>query len=161
MKTMKTKLTAALIEEICVRLKAGSSDKVAVESAGVSWKLFQQWLRRARKPGHRGLVRQLADAVTQARAQARLRAEMEVREKDPKVWLLQGPGKATAREPGWGPAGKSATTDAPNTNTRLFELCGVALKALAAFPEARASVAEALARWQDVPAARKAGRGKQ
>jgi hypothetical protein len=161
MKTKNTQLTAALIEDICMRLKAGSFDKVAVESAGVSWKLYRQWLRQADKPGCRGLYRQLADAVTQARAQARLRAEMEVREKDAKAWLLQGPGRETGTEQGWGAAGKSANAATPDNSARLFELCAVVLKALAAFPEARANVAEALARWQDQPTARKAARGKQ
>jgi hypothetical protein len=41
--------------------------------------------------------------VQEAKAQARLKAEVEARAKDPRFWLKNGPGKDPVDAPGWGP----------------------------------------------------------
>jgi hypothetical protein len=139
-------LTADLIEAICARIKAGAYEWVAVESLGVPWGVYQSWLDKAKQSGRRTLCQRLAASVMQARAHARLRAEMEVREKDVKAWLLQGPGRETATREGWGPAAKVADAQSADNRTRLSELCSLMLKALAPFPEARGAVVEMLGR---------------
>ena len=42
------RLTAALLAEICTRIKAGAFEQVAVESLGVLFATYQDWLRQAR-----------------------------------------------------------------------------------------------------------------
>jgi len=149
MSTKKPKLTADLIETICTRLKAGAFEKVAVESLGVSWATYQEWLNQAARPNCGTIHRMLADAVMQARAHARFMAEMEMREKDAKVWLLQGPGRRTPTQEGWGSGDKpAAAAETGEARALLFELCAVLLKALTPFPEARAVAAEVVGRFQ-------------
>jgi hypothetical protein len=141
----QVRLTAELIEAICARIKAGAYEWVAVESLGVPWLDYQHWVDKAKQSNRRTVYHRLAANVIQARAHARLRAEMEVREKDVKVWLLQGPGRETATHEGWGPAAKPAAgAESADNRVRLGELCDLLLKALAPFPEARAAVVEML-----------------
>jgi hypothetical protein len=141
----QVRLTAELIEAICTRIKAGAFEWVAVESLGVPQFVYQEWLNHARRSQRLSKYHRLATKVMQARAQARLRAEMEVRDKDVKVWLLQGPGRETATHEGWGPAAKPAAgAESAEHRVRLGELCHLLLRALAPFPEARAAVAKML-----------------
>jgi hypothetical protein len=143
-------LTPELIEAIAMRLKAGALEWVAVEALGVPWTVYQQWLRRASRPRCRRLYRLLADAVMQARAQARLRAEIELRDKDVKTWLLQGPGREKATREGWGPSSKTATAqDSGAEAGRFLDLCAALLEALEPFPEARAKAASLVATFQN------------
>jgi hypothetical protein len=143
-------LTAKIVAEICNRLKAGASERVAVESVDLAWELYQQWLDRAAKPRAGKIYRRLAREVVQAQAHARLMAEMQVRDSDAKAWLLHGPGRETASKPGWGAAAKPSEGEQADGSCKLlFELCAVVLEALAGYPEARAAVAAALERFQD------------
>jgi hypothetical protein len=145
MPTPQVRLTAELIEAICARIKAGAYEWVAVESLGIPRFVYQEWINNARRSRRRSVYQGLAAKVMQARAQARLRAEMEVRDKDVKVWLLQGPGRETATHEGWGPAAKpAASAESTGHRVRLGELCNLVLKALGPFPEARAAVAKML-----------------
>jgi hypothetical protein len=132
-------LTGALIQEIAARIHAGAFDHVAVESLGVPYDVYQGWLRRGRSRGSRALHRGLVDSVRTARAQGRLMAEMKIRDKDPKVWLLQGPGRDTAGQPGWGNDSKVDSEAVPQV---LWNLCDAMLDALGDMPEARTRVAE-------------------
>jgi hypothetical protein len=143
----KPKLSADLIESICARIKAGAFERVAVESLGVSWACYQGWMQFAADPHSGTVYKMLADAVMQARAQARFMAEMEIHEKDRKVWLLQGPGREANAEDGWGkPAKTPASADAAEARAPFWRLCEQLLIALAPFPEARAAAAEVIKR---------------
>ena len=147
------RLTTALIAEVCTRIKAGAFEYVAAEALGIPSATFQEWLERGRQPRAGGLYRQLDDAVRQARAHARLMAEIQLREKDAKVWLLNGPGRETATQPGWG-SGRgtrvATATAAEQAQAReaWLGLCAALLQALTPFAEARAAAADVLARWQ-------------
>jgi hypothetical protein len=131
------RLTPKLLEEICTRLKAGAFDQVAVESLGLSFAVFQGWLEKGQRADGRPINRRLFEAVRQARAQAHFLAEMKMREEDTKVWLLHGPGRER-----WGNRVGAAEAEA---REQIWELCAVLLNALAAYPEARAAAAEAIA----------------
>src|SRR5207248_1031056 len=74
------RLTAKLIQEIATRVHGGAFEQVAVESQGVPFAVYQEWLRRGRRKGSRGLVRQLALRVMQAKAAARVVPETTMRE---------------------------------------------------------------------------------
>jgi hypothetical protein len=52
--------------------------------------------RRGREP-YRSFLRK----VEQAKAQARLKAEMAAMENDPRFWLKNGPGRDVPGKPGW------------------------------------------------------------
>jgi hypothetical protein len=90
------------------------------------------------------------EAIMQAKAQARLAAEIKVHERNPLAWLRQGPGKETAETPGWTqpvPPPPRVVHNEQQINIELngeFEkVLGVLFQALAPFPEAR-MVAKAL-----------------
>ena len=102
------KLTAETIKELGDRIKAGAFEQMAVQSLGISLETYQKWLNT--KGGRRNsLPQQLRDEVMRARAHARLMAEMQLRTKEPKSWLLNGPGKPTAELPGWTSPVKAAS----------------------------------------------------
>src|SRR5579862_1552420 len=138
----KQKLTVELLDAICQRLKAGAFERVAVESLGVSWSAYRDWQDRAKRRHCPSIYRQLGGQIIQARAHARFMAEMTVCKTDPKFWLVQGPGRDSAIQEGWG-TGKTtaATAAAPHDNVLLGELFELLLTALAPFPEARAAAA--------------------
>jgi hypothetical protein len=152
----KPRLTALTVEAICTRLRAGGSEMVAVQAAGVPWKSYQKWLAQASRPRAGKLYRQLAEGIDQAQAQARLLAEIAVRDSDAKAWLLHGPGRETAERPGWGAAARAdASAGAGAERIEVEELCALALRVLLPFPEARALLSAALEKWDAVRMARK------
>ena len=62
---------------------------------------FDDWLRRGNEKNAWEPYRTFAIDVRQAFAQARLRAEVAGFEKDPKAWLIHGPGRESEQQPGW------------------------------------------------------------
>jgi hypothetical protein len=139
------RLTPALLQDICTRLQAGAFDQVAVESLGVPFDVFQNWMRMGQRKGTRRLYRQLVEAVRQARAQARFMAEMKMREEDTKVWLLSGPGRDTPTQAGWGSGSRAGPAEEAEATVKIWDLCAALLDALAPYPEARAAAAKAIA----------------
>jgi hypothetical protein len=141
--------TAELQQQICAYIRAGGFAEVAAVAAGLPATVFGDWLRRGQEPTAREPYRGFAAAVAEAVAQARLRAELAVFKASPLNWLRYGPGKETAASPGWTTASKpySATDrlSESEVTARLMDLCGDLLKALEAFPEARAVAARLLA----------------
>jgi hypothetical protein len=137
------RLTLPLIEDICNRIKAGAFEQVAVESLHVPLEVFEAWLVKGGRKRAPPLYRRLAEGVRQARAHARLLAEIATREDDPKIWLLHGPGRETPTRAGWG-SGSRGVAPADDKDL-LWELCMVLLAALAPWPEARAVAARAIA----------------
>lgn len=129
-------------------IRAGAFPHVAAEAAGVPQEVFGQWLERGVQPQARDPYRRFAREVRTAAAQARLRVELLVCEKDPKFWLAHGPGRETPTRPGWAAEVKPMTPE-PGAIDYLATPEGEALAArilaaLEPFTEARLAVAQAL-----------------
>jgi hypothetical protein len=101
-------LTPALQERIVASLRAGGFPEIAAQAWGVEPRTFRRWMRR----GDRGIepYQGFAAAVREAEAQARLRAEMDIFENQPRIWLEHGPGRETETSPGWTTAVKPAAS---------------------------------------------------
>jgi len=130
-------------------IRSGGYPWVAAESAGIPRAVFRRWLRQGAKPGSRSLYRLFYHNVLQARAQARLSAEVETRKLDPKFWLTHGPGREQATLPGWtNPPSNRASQKNKGTSAILsgdfLQLLSPILEALVPFPEARSAVAQQL-----------------
>jgi hypothetical protein len=142
------RLTPELTRRIVSFIRAGGYDWVAAQAAGVSLAVFRGWLERgvasSRQP-YRGLYLE----VEQAKGHARLSAEIQVREKDAKVWLRYGPGRETVDAPGWTVAAKPAPAAGPEQEgwsmAQVLELMGEVQQTLSIFPEAAAAVEQTLA----------------
>jgi hypothetical protein len=137
------RLTHGLINDITLRIKAGAFDDVAAQSAGVPLEIFRKWLAEGERAEGDPLCRLLLIGVREAQAQARFQLEMSLHEKDPKTWLLYGPGRQMAGRDGWAPAGKS-THQTAGAEHSLMDLCAILVAALEEYPEARAAAARAL-----------------
>jgi hypothetical protein len=145
------RLTPEIESAIVSYIRSGGYLWVAAEGAGIPRRVFAQWLRRGAKLRSRSRYRSFYVLVLQARAQARLAAEIETRKKDPRSWLTHGPGKERAGAPGWTNPGKARpavkkTTDDALATAKLLEIMSPVLEALAPFPDARAAVAQELDR---------------
>jgi hypothetical protein len=86
---------------IVAGIRAGGYDWVAAQAAGVSRSTFRRWMRLGERKAAVEPYRTLAHDVHQARSQARLSAEIEVRKEQPFNWLRFGPGREREEEPGW------------------------------------------------------------
>jgi hypothetical protein len=120
-------LTPALQERIVASLRAGGFPEIAAQAWGISPRTFRRWMRR----GDLGMepYRSFAAAVREAEAQARLRAELDIFENQPRIWLQHGPGRETETSTGWTTAvkpsasrGKRGPTDEKSLGpyTRVF-----------------------------------------
>jgi len=142
-------LTAALQEIITAYARAGGFVESAAEAAGVPAAVFADWMHQGERPDAHPPFADFARAVRAAQAQGRLRAEIDVRESRPLDWLRYGPGRDSARLPGWGAAVKprvgpleeAAPLESPAVRSMLSRI----LSALAPFPEARAALADLFA----------------
>src|SRR5262245_31947877 len=111
---------------ILASIRAGAFPGVAAEAAGIPAKVFERWLEVGnpldRPAGWRPhkLYTPLWQEVMQARAQARLGAEMKAMQEDPVAWLRSGPGKERPNEPGWSmPVRPQVTRQTNNVNVFL------------------------------------------
>jgi hypothetical protein len=143
-------LTPDVQQAITAYIRAGGFPHVAAEAAGIPRAVFERWLEQGKRPKAKPLYRMLHLAVLQARAQARLAAEMAALKDDPLAWLKSGPGRETAEGRGWTVPVKPVVTQDNRTVNVLLEpqlmgLFAAVLQVLAPFPEARKAVAEALA----------------
>jgi hypothetical protein len=145
---MKHRLTPELQATVVHFVRAGGFVGVAAEAAGIPRPVFELGMRRgAASP--RQPSRGFREAVLQARAQARLKAEMETRTAAPRDWLRMGPGRERPGEPGWSSppqAGTAANEASPaSRDARMLQcVAECLLHALEPFPEARAAAAEAM-----------------
>lgn len=153
---MQWKLTPEVSNSITAFILAGAFPHVAAQAAGVPTEVFERWLEVGspvgRKKGWRPhpTYTPFWRAVTQARAQARLNAEMEAMRRDPLRWLMQGPGKERPNDPGWSQVVRPVLNqDNRSVNILLApemqSIFASILQVLAPYPEARAAVAQALA----------------
>jgi hypothetical protein len=142
-------LTTELEQQILNFIGAGGFPHVAAEAAGVPRALFDRWLERGTSRGAREPYRSFARHVRQTVARARLKAEIEAREKDPRFWLIHGPARETADSPGWASQVKPASAveaseaDVP-VLAEVQQIWRKVLTKLDLFPDARAAVMEAL-----------------
>ena len=80
-------------------IRAGTYDWVAAEAAVIGNSTYYRWMERGERSAAEP-YRSFWSAVRQARAQARVAAETEVRrEINPIAWLRYGPGRDRAGEP--------------------------------------------------------------
>jgi hypothetical protein len=134
---------------ILLAIRAGGFPHVAAEAAELPAMVFDRYLRAGRRRRAPRRLREFAERVRQAVAQARLKVEIEVREKDPKFWLQHGPGRETTARPGWTTATRPVFRDKgqevnPLESPEWARLWPVLLDALTPFPDARAAVAAAI-----------------
>ena len=148
MSDKRIRLTPELGQQIAAAIRAGGYPHVAAEAFGVPKDVFDDWLKRGNQKNAWEPFRSFALEVRQAFAQARLRAEAASFEKDPKVWLVHGPGRETDRMPGWSVPVKptEAVPDGHNAllDPRLMALFHSVMEVLRPYPEACTKVAEAL-----------------
>src|SRR5580765_8574457 len=95
----KLRLTPELTRQIASAIRAGGYPHVAAEAYGVPKDVFDDWLKRGNTKNAWEPYRSFAIEIRQAFAQARLRAEMAGYEKDPKAWLIHGPGRESEQRP--------------------------------------------------------------
>lgn len=145
---MDRDVTTKQAATIAAYVRQGAYPHMAAEAAGVPGPAFERWQARAARDGATPQQRRLLRSIHQAEAQARVLAEVKVFADDPKMWLRSGPGRELPRSPGWTTSAKQHPPREGSVN-RLAdggwnELWGVILEALAAFPEARTALGEAL-----------------
>src|SRR5438046_10754681 len=95
------RLTPEIESQVVSYIRSGGYPWVAAEGAGIPRRVFASWLRRGAKPRCGSKYRRFYEQVMQARAQARLAAELDTRHKDPRYWLTHGPGREHAGAAGW------------------------------------------------------------
>jgi hypothetical protein len=156
----KLRLTPQLSQNIVAGIRSGGYAHVAAQAWRVPPEIFDDWLRRGSRKGAREPYASFAQDVLEARAQARLRAEIAAFAKDPKAWLHHGPGRESADNPGWSaqvkPAEVGAAESNPFLDPDLLELFHQVLTLLTPFPEARRQLVQTLVERGLAPASRAA-----
>jgi hypothetical protein len=127
-------LTPEAERQLIAAIRSGVHPHVAAAAVGLPRGKFTVLLERGREQA-RGRCRQLRLQVCEARAYARMRAEIEARNKDVKFWLRYGPGK-------WGAVRKEASPG--DSLADVQTLVAALLAALEPFPEAKQAVLQAL-----------------
>jgi len=100
----ETLLTPERQQRIISYIRAGAFDWVAAEANGIHRQTFWEWIKRGEDAHARPQTERYAEfayAVREARAEARLSAEVEVKRGEPLSWLMKGPGRDRPGEPGW------------------------------------------------------------
>jgi hypothetical protein len=149
MSALRFHVTEALVADIATRVQGGAFPHVAAEAAGIPAEVFQEWMERGSRPGAREPYRSLAIRVRNAHGHARCMAEVDLRQNEPKAWLLNGPGKISEALPGWSAPVKGQAAERDEINVllerQLQTFLVTLLEALGPFPEARLAVAEVFA----------------
>ncbi len=142
------RLTPALSQQIAGAIRAGGYPHVAAEAFGVPKEIFDDWLKRGNEKDPWEPYKSFAFAIRAAFAQARLCAESAEFKKDPKLWLIHGPGRERDQQPGWSVSVKPAAPTDESHNAlcepEVMQLLHKVLEALRPFPEARQHVVQAL-----------------
>ena len=149
------RLTPEVQGQIVSSIRAGGYPHVAAEAWGVPKSVFEDWIKRAARDKAREPYRSFGNEVRAAHAQARLRAEIEIYQADPKCWLVHGPGRETAAGPGWSVLVKPAAAEPEDGNVlfsgAVMALFQVVIKTLEPFPEARVLVAKVISKLGAAP----------
>jgi hypothetical protein len=142
-------LTDELTRGILAAIRAGAFPQVAAAAHGIGAALWERWLRRGRRCSGPEPFRRFGRQVEEAQAHARLRAEMDLLEKDARTWLKHGPGRDLPGKPGWAALVRAAPplgvrgTNLESSPEFLRFLASLRL-VLAPFPDALTALAEAL-----------------
>lgn len=143
-------LTPDVEKEILAFVRAGGFPHIAAEAAGIPNHVFQGWLS-AGSPSNKGKskFKLFVKKLEQAMAQARLKAEIDVYNDDPKAWLRSGPGKEKLDSPGWTGIVKPILQPANQTinyfaSPEFMHLLLRLRQILAPHPEALKALSEAL-----------------
>jgi hypothetical protein len=135
-------LTPEAERQLIAAVRSGVYPHIAALAVGLPRGVFKILMERGREQKH-GRSRQLWLKVHEARAYARMRAEIEARNKDVKFWLRYGPGKTGAIAFSWSVVRK-AGADHPGDPADWHALVAGLLDALTPFPEAKQAVLQAL-----------------
>jgi len=131
-------------KQLLSAIRAGVYPQVAAEGCGLPRRVFSRWMKRGEHTTQ-GRCHGLWLKICEATAQARMKAEIEVRQKDVKFWLRYGPGKERPGAPGWGASAKSGQR-APAGQQLPPRLVSELMEALEVFPEARSVMAQVVER---------------
>ena len=131
-------LSAALRQHVLSSIRAGAYPHAAAEAWGVPAQSIGDLLQQGETAGEDA---PLVAEVRQAHAMARTVAETKLFAKDPKLWLMHGPGRETADAPGWTANVKPAEPGPPAANNAwleptLLRFLADLLDVLTSFPEA-------------------------
>jgi hypothetical protein len=147
----RPQLTDAVESRILVWIRSGAFPHTAAAAEGIPLEVFEQWLAwgTRKSPPPRPRYRRFARQVEQAAAVGRVRAEIKILQKDPKLWLLSGPGRERLDCPGWTSATKPVARPGQRdinlfADPQLAGLLEALLAALAPFPDARRAAVQAL-----------------
>jgi len=122
-------LTKERRDKIVAYIRAGAFDYVAAEAVGISARTFRDWMARGEGRGARAStpkLRAFAEEVREARAQARIAAEVRVHRDQPTYWLAHAARTRAERE-GWTVEARAAAGADPIGSP---ELKGVSLEDL-------------------------------
>ena len=89
-----SKFTPEVQQIIVDAITRGAFQHVAAAAAGIAPSTFYKWLADPE-------MSEFSEAVTRARATARIGAETRVYDDDPIAWLKAGPGRDKASDEGW------------------------------------------------------------
>jgi hypothetical protein len=143
-------LTPEVHKTLVAYIRSGAYPGTAAQAAGIDRTTFERWLTLGAKRRGPRRYRELLRATTEAAAQARVTAELEVFHNDPKTWLTKGPGRETKDTPGWSGVVRPVVALTDNRTVNLLADPGAAallnllLAALAPYPEARRAAIDAL-----------------
>jgi hypothetical protein len=135
---MRYNIQEATQLQICAFIRTGGVPWVCAEATGVPRRVFHRWMARGER-NPKAPFGPFYEQVLKAQAQARLKAEVELREQNALQWLKCGPGKEYPGLPGWSePIGpqEHAPHDAAITQTETFQLLGVLNRVLQKYPGA-------------------------
>lgn len=147
------KFDPQIADAIVTYIQAGAYDHVAAEAAGLSKEDYHAWIERGTRKHAGKNFRKFAERIRQAKALARVWAEIEMRKEDARFWLKSGPGKESPHNPGWSKEVRPIIFEDARTINVLAtpewnSLWAIILAALANFPEARQALALALTQSQ-------------
>ncbi|MCC6235826.1 MAG: hypothetical protein IT580_24535 [Verrucomicrobiales bacterium] len=114
---------------------------MAAEAAGIGKSTFYRWLQRDESEA-RGIYHEFGRDIRQARAQARVAAEAEVRRDNPLAWLRYGPGRAGPGEPGWTDSHEVVTRSEGQSDPRMEALSDEQLERIIDLTDGGMAVAE-------------------
>jgi hypothetical protein len=142
------RLTSEIEQKIVNFIRAGGFPWVAAEAAGIPRKIFHSWLRLGKRRRAKKLYRRFYQSVIEARAHARLTAELETRKNDPRFWLRHGPGREKPGAPGWTNPIKpiqlrKASQEERFMSPEFMRFLSRLMEILGPYPEPRAAVAKA------------------
>lgn len=110
-KHLLTVIPLASLTRMINYIRNGAYDWVAAQAVGIDPSTFARWMLEGMLETAEAPIRQFYVSVCEAKASARITAEVEVKRDNPQFWLRCGPGKTKPNQPGW--------TDERNANDSI------------------------------------------